>query len=96
MFDVLFCSRVASARLEVDPISVDMGSMDMGSPAAVKCITLFNKGSLPCHYYVDRSMLSVGLSVSPNEGIIPPESKETLRIEMAGLDEEGSHELSFW
>ncbi|XP_011066697.1 PREDICTED: uncharacterized protein LOC105153498 [Acromyrmex echinatior] len=95
IFNYHVISTLATEYINIEPKSIDFGTVDIGHSSHLKIITICNEGNKSTRFSIDLGQNDLGLMIKPLRGRIKPQKEIILQIKLTGINE-GIFYSEFW
>ncbi|KAG5333859.1 CFA47 protein, partial [Acromyrmex heyeri] len=95
IFNYHVISTLATEYINIEPKSIDFGTVDIGHSSCLKIITIRNEGNKSTRFSIDLGQNDISLKIKPLRGRIKPQKEIILQIKLTGINE-GIFYSEFW
>ncbi|KAI4480245.1 hypothetical protein M0804_010243 [Polistes exclamans] len=95
VLDYCVICTLITERINIKPMSIDFGVIDVGYTSQPKIITIFNEGGKTTRFSIDLGQNDLDITVKPLWGIVRPNRTVNLEVSITGL-KEGIFCNEFW
>ncbi|KAG5334446.1 CFA47 protein, partial [Acromyrmex charruanus] len=95
IFNYHVISTLATEYINIEPKSIDFGTVDIGHSSCLKIITIRNEGNKSTRFSIDLGINDISLKIKPLRGRIKPQKEIILQIKLTGINE-GIFYSEFW